>query len=309
MMFKKRNIISIRDFSIDDIEYIFKVSNKMLPFAKGLKKTNIMKNKILATLFYEPSTRTRLSFETAMLRLGGQKLGFATPKIASVEKGENLVDTIRMVENYADIIVLRHPCEGATRMAAEISHVPVINAGDGSGEHPTQTLLDLFTIKNELGKISGLNIVLYGDLKYSRTIHSLVYALSLYDVNMYFVSPPELEISKEILSYLKAKNIIYKKYSSLDKIISDIDVLYVTRIQKERFPDISDYLKVAKSYKVDSSMLQNVKENFVIMHPLPKVDEIAKEIDSTKYAIYYKQAFYSIPVRMAILGLVSGSLK
>jgi aspartate carbamoyltransferase catalytic subunit len=307
--FKGRDIVSIKDLSIDDINHVLDTAERMVPIAKGQKLNNTLEGKILATLFFEPSTRTRLSFESAMLRLGGRSLGFSDIGGTSVKKGETLADTIKMAESYSDIIVLRHQHEGAARLAADFSDKPVINAGDGAGQHPTQTLLDLFTIRQEKGTIDGRNIVIVGDLKYGRTVHSLSYALSMFRPNLTFVAPPTLQMPREILEHLEAMNIKYTLSNSLENVLSSADVLYVTRIQKERFPDPEEYKKVAGSYLINNALLKDAKKDLKIMHPLPRVTEIAPEVDLTPHALYFKQAFNGVPVRMALLSLVIGAIK
>lgn len=304
MDFVARDIVSIKDFSVDEINHILDTTAKMLPVAEGKKKSTILEGKVLASLFYEPSTRTRLSFESAMLRMGGSTLGFAEPSHTSFSKGETMADTIRMADSYADVIVLRHPNEGAAKLASQFSSKPVINAGDGAGQHPTQTLLDLYTIKNEKGRLDNLNIVMVGDLKYGRTVHSLSWALAKFGANLTFVAPDLVQMPKEIVGSLKEMGNAPSLNQSLTEAISDADVLYVTRIQKERFPDVEEYLKVAGLYRVDCALLRNAKENLIVMHPLPRVDEIAAEVDSTQHAVYFKQAFNGVLVRMALLGLV-----
>ncbi|RLI20659.1 aspartate carbamoyltransferase [Candidatus Bathyarchaeota archaeon] len=306
MNFAGRDIISIKDFSREEIDYILKIASRMEPIAKT--GSDMLKGKILATLFFEPSTRTRLSFESAMHRLGGATIGFAEAEIASVKKGENLADTVRTVENYADIIALRHPLEGAARLAAEFAEVPIINAGSGAEEHPTQALLDLYTIVKEKGRIDGLSIALMGDLRYGRTVHSLAYALSMYNVKLYLVSPEILRMRKEVLKVLKEKKVEVVEKNRIEEIISDLDILYVTRIQKERFPDPAEYAKVRGSYRIDLETLKNAKEDLVILHPLPRVDEIAPEVDSTPHARYFRQVWNGIIVRMALLALILGAV-
>jgi aspartate carbamoyltransferase catalytic subunit len=264
---------------------------------------------VLGSLFYEPSTRTRLSFDAAMTRLGGRVLGFDQPTGASVAKGETLADTIRMVDSYCDVIVLRHPQEGAARLAAHFANRPVVNAGDGAGQHPTQTMLDLFTIRKEKKKVEGNNVVIVGDLKYGRTVHSLSVALALFGAELTFVAPPTLQIPKEHLKQIESMGHKPKISSTLEEVIKDADVLYVTRIQKERFPDPAEYQKVAGMYRIDLNMLKDVKKDLIIMHPLPRVGEIAPEVDATVHAKYFDQAFNGVPVRMALLGLVLGGLK
>jgi len=303
--FKGRDIISIKDFSREEINYVFKVAKAMEPLA--LKGSQMLRGRILATLFYEASTRTRLSFESAMQRLGGSTIGFAEAEIASVRKGENLADTIRTVENYADVIALRHPLEGAARLAAEFSRVPILNGGSGAEEHPTQALLDLYTMVKESGKIDGLKIALAGDLRYGRTVHSLAYALSLYDIELFLVSPETLRMRREVLQTIKERIAVTEK-TSLEKIVPLVDVLYVTRIQKERFPDPAEYAKVKGSYRVDLQSLSEAKKDLIILHPLPRVDEIAAEVDETPYARYLQQVGNGIVVRMALLALILGAV-
>jgi len=304
--FENRDIISIKDFSREEINYILKLAQAMEPIA--LKGSDMLKGKILATLFFEPSTRTRLSFESAMHKLGGSAIGFAEAEIASVKKGENLADTVRVVENYADVIALRHPLEGAARLAAEFAKVPIINGGSGAEEHPTQALLDLYTIIKEKSKIDGLKIAFVGDLRYGRTVHSLAYALSLYDIELYLVSPESLKMRREVLQTIKVK-ISVTETTSLEKIVPLVDVLYVTRIQKERFPDPAEYAKVRGSYKIDLQTLKKAKEDLIILHPLPRIDEVAAEVDETSYARYFQQVWNGIVVRMALLALILGGIK
>lgn len=304
--FKGRDIVSIEDFSREEINYILKVSQSMEPLAS--KGSDMLKGKILATLFFEPSTRTRLSFETAMLKLGGSTIGFAEAEVASVRKGENLADTIRTVENYADVIALRHPLDGAAKLAAEFAKVPILNAGSGSEEHPTQALMDLYTIQKEKGKIDGLTIALVGDLRYGRTVHSLAYALAFYDIKLYLISPESLKMRKEVIHAVE-KKISVVEGTNLEEVIPQVDVLYVTRIQKERFPDAAEYAKVKGTYKIDLELLKNAKKDLIILHPLPRVDEIAAEVDTTPQARYFQQVWNGIVVRMALLALVLGAVK
>jgi len=302
--FKGRDIISIKDFTREEIDYILEIAKAMEPLAKT--GSNMLRGKILATLFFEASTRTRLSFESAMHKLGGSTIGFAEAEIASVKKGENLADTIRVVENYADVIALRHPLEGSARLAAEFARIPIINGGSGAEEHPTQALLDLYTILKEKGQIDRLNIALVGDLRYGRTVHSLAYALSLYDVKLYLISPELLRMRREVLDAIKEKIKVVQK-TSIEEILPKIDVLYVTRIQKERFADMAEYAKVKGAYRVDLDLLENAKKDLVIMHPLPRVDEIADEVDETPHARYFQQVWNGIVMRMALLSLILGA--
>jgi aspartate carbamoyltransferase catalytic subunit len=304
--FQGRDIASIEDFSREEINYIIDVSRRMESLVT--QGSDLLKGKILANLFFEPSTRTRLSFEAAMLKLGGNTIGFGDAENTSVKKGENLADTVRTIENYADIIALRHPLEGAAKLAAEYAKIPIINAGSGAEEHPTQALVDLYTIQKEKHQIDGLKIALIGDLRYGRTVHSLACALSLYEVELHFVSPESLRMRREVIRSIQNK-VSVSESQSLEKIIPQVDVLYVTRIQKERFPDQAEYAKVKGTYRVDLKSIVNAKKDMIILHPLPRVDEIAPEIDGTAQARYFQQVRNGIVVRMALLALVSGALK
>ncbi len=304
LQFKGRDIISIKDLTREEIDYVLEITNAMEPVARS--SSDMLRGRILATLFFEPSTRTRLSFEAAMHKLGGSAIGFAEAEIASVKKGENLADTVRVVENYSDIIALRHPLEGAARLAAEFAEVPIINAGSGAEEHPTQALLDIYTVWRELKRIDGLNIALVGDLRYGRTVHSLAYALSLYDVKLHLVSPESLRMRREVLDTIKERIKVVEK-RTIDEVIPKLDVLYMTRIQKERFPDAAEYAKVKGSYKVDLQLLENAKKDMVILHPLPRIDEIAAEVDATSHARYFQQVWNGIVTRMALLALILGA--
>jgi aspartate carbamoyltransferase catalytic subunit len=306
MDFKGKDIISIKDFSKNKINYILDYAIEMVPYAKGKKHKNVLGGKVLSSLFFEPSTRTRLSFESAMNRLGGRVIGFSDPSGTSQKKGESLADTIRMADSYSDAIVVRHPHEGAARLAAEFADAPVLNAGDGAGRHPTQCLLDLFTIRTEKKKIKNNKIVLLGDLKYGRTVHSLAYALSLYGAELTFVSPASLKMPNEVTNECKELGVEPTYTANLEKAIKDADVIYVTRIQRERFPDAEEYNRVVGTYRIDNDLLKNGKEDLIILHPLPRVTEIEPEVDSTPHAIYFKQAFNGVPVRMALLSLVIG---
>ncbi|MEM4267256.1 MAG: aspartate carbamoyltransferase [Candidatus Woesearchaeota archaeon] len=304
MKFSK-DLISIRDLTKEQINYILALTEK---FEVIKNKSELLKGKILATLFYEPSTRTRLSFESAMMRLGGRIIGFADPKGSSAAKGETIYDTIKMVECYSDIIVIRHPVEGAARLAAESARIPVINAGDGANQHPTQTLLDLYTIKKSRGRIDKLVIAMVGDLKYGRTVHSLAYALSNFNVKMIFVSPKSLSMPRDLLSELKNKRIPFIETDSLNEAIKCSDILYMTRIQKERFPDAVEYEKVKGVHVLNNSILVNAKKELKIMHPLPRVGEISEEVDSSPHACYFEQAKNGVIVREALLALLLGRI-
>jgi aspartate carbamoyltransferase catalytic subunit len=290
-------IISAKQFEREDIEYILKRGKEML----SETNSNLLNGKILATLFFEPSTRTRLSFESAMYRLGGNVIGFHSGDVSSIKKGESIADTIRTVENYSDCIVMRHSLEGAARMAAKFAKVPIINAGSGSGEHPTQALLDLLTITEELGSLDGLNIGLMGDLKYGRTVHSLSILLSNFNVNIYFISPVELKMRNRDKDFLQQREMKYKEITDFRKIVNILDVLYMTRIQKERFIDLEEYEKVKGFYIFRKNDLENTKERFRLLHPLPRITEISPDIDESEKAIYFKQTFYGIPMRKALL--------
>ena len=306
MIFERRHIISTKDFSREEIDFILDRAERLEPYARrgGL---DLLKGQIVATLFFEPSTRTKLSFDTAVKRLGGTTIGFDSAESTSVVKGETLSDTIKIIESYSDAIVIRHPREGAARMASEISGVPVINAGDGAGHHPTQTLLDLYTMRKECKKpIGELNVAIVGDLKYGRTVHSLAYALSLYKAKLSFVSPEQLRMPESIINYLKVHGVELLETPHIEDVLKDADVLYMTRIQKERFPDPSEYLKVAGSYRITPETLEGVKKDMIIMHPLPRVNEIDPLVDGTVHARYFQQAFYGVPIRMAVLSLVMG---
>jgi aspartate carbamoyltransferase catalytic subunit len=270
--------------------------------------SKMLDGKVLSNIFFEPSTRTRLSFESAILKLGGNYISIPEPQVSSVEKGENLVDTIRVMENYADVIVLRHFLEGAARLASEVAVVPVINAGSGSGEHPTQAMLDLYTMERELGAIDGLSVALVGDLKYGRTVHSLAYALSLYDTTLYLVSPKTLEMRREIVNDVSNEVKVIETNEVRD-VIPNVDVLYVTRIQKERFPDLEEYEKIKGVYRISSDTLQNAKSNLIVLHPLPRVGEVTSDVDYTPYARYFKETWYGLVTRMALLCLVLGVIE
>ncbi len=308
MSLKGRDIVSIRELSKKEILEILRYASKMMPFAKGEGYSDVLKGKILATLFFEPSTRTKLSFETAMKRLGGNVIGFSDPMATSLKKGESIADTIRMTDSYSDIIVIRHSQEGTARLAAEFAESPIINAGDGAGRHPTQCLLDLFTILTEKGKIEGNKVVLLGDLRYGRTVHSLAYALALFGADLIFVSPETLRMPREVIQDCTDLGIEPKSMTNLERAVKDADVIYVTRIQKERFPDPAEYNRVVGSYRVDLDLLRHAKEDLIVMHPLPRIYEISPEVDRTRHAVYFRQAFNGVPVRMALLSLVLGRM-
>lgn len=297
-----KDIVSIKDFSREDLEFIFKSTDKIQKLNPE-EKSELGKGRTLGYIFYEPSTRTRMSFEAAMASLGGSSIGIFDSKFSSIEKGESLADTIRIIDLYSDVIVLRHSRDGSSRYAAELSSNPIINAGSGSEEHPTQAMLDLYTIFKEKGIIDNLNIGIVGDLKYGRTVYSLLYGLKNYNVNLYLVSPPSLGIRKESIFEFEA-SMNMTNYHFLDEVIQHLDVLYVTRIQKERFPDTQEYEKVKGTYRIDEKILENAKSDLSIMHPLPRLDEISHTIDNTTNAIYFKQAAYGKELRSALLALI-----
>jgi aspartate carbamoyltransferase catalytic subunit len=301
-----RHVISVHDFSVEEIVEVLDRAEGMVAIARGEATSDLLRGKVLACIFFEPSTRTRLSFETAMNRLGGGVIGFAGTEATSVVKGETLADTIRMVSGYADAVVLRHPHEGAARLATEFSSVPILNAGDGAGQHPTQTLLDIFTIRRETGRMEGLNISLVGDLRYGRTVHSLAIALAKLGNKINLVSPQGLEMPNEVVGYLEDAGLFGTACHLPDEVIAETDILYVTRIQKERFPDPVEYEKVAGIYRVDPELVAKGPGSMIIMHPLPRVKEIAPEVDALPQARYFIQAFNGVPVRMALLSMLVG---
>jgi aspartate carbamoyltransferase catalytic subunit len=303
MNFKGRDIVSIRDFSKADLLHVLNVAKEM-----ETDKPKLLAGKILATLFFEPSTRTRLSFESAMIRLGGKVIGFSDEKVSSVKKGETIWDTAKMAEQYGDVIVIRSPVEGSARLAAEAASVPVINGGDGANQHPTQTLLDLYTIQKTKKKIEGLKVGFLGDLKYGRTVHSLAMALSHWKVDMFFIAPDALQMPDHYLKDLQELEITCHQASDVLTVSKNLDILYVTRIQQERFPDPMEYEKYKNAYRLDHSLLDHIKSDLKIMHPLPRVGEISPELDETDHAIYFEQAGDGVTVRKALLALVLGKV-
>ena len=301
--FRGRDIISMREFNRSEIDYILDTADKMIKLEQT--GSDLLKGKVMAALFFEPSTRTRLSFESAMNRLGGSVIGFATPAGSSVEKGESLADTIRTVSQYSDIIAMRHPDEESSRLAAEVASVPVINGGSGPWEHPTQALLDLHTIRTAKGTIDGLNIALAGDLLYGRTTHSLAVGLRNYDVKCYFVSPKALKMRQDVIDDVTGK-LDYTELENLKTILPEMDIVYATRIQKERFSDPNEYDKLKDSYLINKEYLKSAKKEMKLMHPLPRVNEISTDVDETPHALYFKQMRHGIYLRMALLALVLG---
>ena len=304
-----RDVISIRDLSREEIEEILASARKMVPYAEGKKVMHPLADQVVAMAFFEPSTRTRLSFESAVQRLGGSCITIADAGASSMRKGESLYDTIRMLSGYAEAIVIRHPNEGAARLAARASDRPVINAGDGAGQHPTQTLLDLATMQEAFDTLTGLRVVLLGDLKYGRTVHSLAHALALFGSEIVLSSPSSLGLPEEVTERLEHMGGKVSSEPEIHRAVRDADVLYVTRIQKERFPDEADYRKVAGSYRIDSGVLRDAKPRLIVMHPLPRAGEISPEVDDTPHAAYFRQAFLAVPVRMALLNAVLGGGK
>ncbi len=297
-----KSLISIQDFSKEEILHILETARE---FEKN-RTQNILEGKVIACIFFEPSTRTRLSFETAVNRLGAKVIGFSDASNTSVSKGETLKDTIKMVSNYVDMIIMRHPLEGSSRYASEISSVPVVNAGDGANQHPSQTLLDLYSIMQTQGRLEGLAINMVGDLKYGRTTHSLLQAMSHFDPEFVFTSPGELKMPVEYKDFLQKKGIKYTETASLEEHLNDCDILYMTRVQQERFTDPMEYEKVKNFYRLEASMLKNVRPNMKILHPLPRVCEIDQDVDDTPHAYYFKQAENGLYVRMAIISYLLG---
>ncbi|HHU35427.1 MAG: aspartate carbamoyltransferase [Bacteroidales bacterium] len=299
---KNKSFVSIDDFTKEEIIEILDMAEE---FEKQPIR-DLLRNRVIATLFFEPSTRTRLSFESAINKLGGKIIGFADASISSVTKGESLHDTIRMVSSYSDLIVMRHQLEGSARYASEISSVPIINAGDGTNQHPTQTMLDLYSIRKTQGTLDNLNIFMVGDLKYGRTVHSLMMAMSRWNTTFNFISPEELKMPDENKIYLENLGLKYYEHSDFTDIISRADIIYMTRVQKERFSDPIEYEKVKNVYVLKNSMLANTKPNMRILHPLPRVNEISTDVDSSSKAYYFEQALNGVFTRQAILCKVLG---
>lgn len=301
-----RHLIDPMDFTKEEIQEIFTLAKEIVNTPEKYRK--VCEGKLLAALFYEPSTRTRLSFEAAMLRLGGQVIGFSEPNSSSVAKGESIADTIRTVSSYADIAVMRHPKEGAPRLASMYSEIPVINAGDGGHQHPTQTLTDLLTIQMAKGDLSGHTIGLCGDLKFGRTVHSLVKAMSRYPNNKFIlISPKELRAPDYVIKEaLEKNNIEYKEVEEIEGVIGELDILYMTRVQRERFFNEEDYIRLKDSFILDEEKMRNAKKDMIVLHPLPRVNEIAYEIDKDPRAYYFKQAKYGMYVRMALIAKLLG---
>jgi aspartate carbamoyltransferase len=301
-----RHILSVRQFDRPTLEDVFSVANDMRALVRRVGSFDLLQGKVLACLFYEPSTRTSSSFVAAIERLGGSAIPINEVRYSSVAKGESLPDTVRTLQAYADVIVLRHPETGAAATAARYLHKPLINAGDGIGEHPTQALLDLFTILEERGRVDGLTVTMLGDLKYGRTVHSLARLLSLYDVRLNYVSPDALRMPPELVEELAAGGIPQAEYATLDPVLASTDVLYVTRVQKERFADLAEYEQLKNTYIISADTMHAAPAQLVLMHPLPRVGEIAEDVDADPRAAYFRQVEYGLYVRMALLAMVLG---
>lgn len=299
---KNRSLVSINDFSKEEILHILDLAEEF----EANPNQKLLEGKVVGSLFFEPSTRTRLSFETAINRLGGRVVGFSDSASSSATKGESLKDTIQMVSRYADLIVMRHPLEGSARYASEQSLVPVVNAGDGANQHPTQTMLDLYSIRKTQGKLDDLNIFMVGDLKYGRTVHSLLMALSNFNPTFHFVSPEELRMPREYKLFLEEYGIPYYEHGELSEIIDDADIIYMTRVQKERFSDPMEYERVKNAYVLKRNMLKGTKDNMRVLHPLPRVNEIHTDVDSSPKAYYFDQARNGVYARMALIAAVMG---
>lgn len=300
---KNKSLVSINDFNKEEILRIIELAADF----EANPNQPLLRDKVIASLFFEPSTRTRLSFETAINRLGGRVIGFSDANATSTTKGETLKDTIIMVSNYADLIVMRHPLEGAARYASEQSRVPIINAGDGANQHPTQTLLDMFSINKTQGTLQNLKIAMVGDLKYGRTVHSLLMAMSYFNPTFYFIAPEELKMPAEYKSFLDEKGINYEEHTDMAQIIKEVDILYMTRVQRERFADLMEYEKVKNTYVLNNTMLEGTKDNLRILHPLPRVNEISTDVDSNPKAYYFQQAENGVYTRMAIIASILGA--
>lgn len=301
-----KHILSVLQFTRDDLEQIFLVADEMRTLVERVGTIDLLKGKVLACLFYEPSTRTSSSFIAAIERLGGSAIPINEVRYSSVTKGESLPDTVRTLEAYADVIVLRHPDTGAAATAAKYCRKPIINAGDGTGEHPTQALLDLFTIREELGQSNGLTVTMLGDLKYGRTVHSLARLLALYDVKLNYIAPEILRMPLELIEELNERGVAQSEQDNLESVLADSDVLYVTRVQKERFENLQEYESVKNAYVITPEIMAGAKERMILMHPLPRVSEIAIEVDSDPRAAYFRQVEYGLYVRMALLAMVLG---
>ena len=304
--FYGQHILAVAQFTQTDLEYIFAVAEEMRTMVERVGTFDLLKGKILANVFYEPSTRTSSSFTAAMERLGGSVIPISEVRFSSVAKGESLIDTVRTLQCYSDVIVLRHPETGAAATAAQYLRKPLINAGDGTGEHPTQALLDLFTIQEELGRLEDLTVTLLGDLKYGRTVHSLARLLRLYGARLNYVAPEILRMPQTVIEELNSAGVEQREYTNLNEVLSQTDVLYVTRVQKERFENPQDYESVKDAYVITPKILEQAKTQMVLMHPLPRVNEISVEVDDDPRAAYFRQMEYGLYVRMALLAMVLG---
>ncbi|MDY0078745.1 MAG: aspartate carbamoyltransferase [Bacteroidales bacterium] len=299
---KDRSLVSINDYSREEIIKILDIAAEF----EQNPHQNLLKGRVIASLFFEPSTRTRLSFESAIQKIGGNVVGFSSSDTTSVQKGESIKDTILTVSNYSDLIVMRHSVEGSARYASEVSPVPIINAGDGSNQHPTQCLLDLYSIRKTQGTLENLEVTFVGDLKYGRTVHSLVIALCHFNTKFHLVSPLELKLPSAVKRHIKEAKLTYEQYTDFSEVIPKSDIIYMTRIQRERFPDPLEYEKVKNAYILDNKMLDNAKENCRILHPLPRVNEINVDVDSNPKAYYFEQALNGVYVRQALIASILG---
>ncbi|MBU2556879.1 MAG: aspartate carbamoyltransferase [Bacteroidetes bacterium] len=299
---KNRSLVSINDYSKEEILQILEIAAE---FEKEPHQ-NLLNGRVIASLFFEPSTRTRLSFESAIQKIGGNVVGFSSAATSSVQKGESLKDTILTVSNYSDLIVMRHPVDGSSRYASEVSPVPIINAGDGANQHPTQCLLDLYSIKKTQGTLENLDVTFVGDLKYGRTVHSLVIALCQFNAKFHLVSPVELKLPSAVKRHIKEANLQYEQYTDFAEVIPKSDIIYMTRIQRERFPDPLEYEKVKNAFILENKMLENSKENCRILHPLPRVNEISIDVDDNPKAYYFEQALNGVYVRQALIASILG---
>lgn len=299
---KKRSLVSINDFSKDEISRILDLAEEF----EQKPRQNLLSQKVIASLFFEPSTRTRLSFESAVQQLGGSIIGFSSAATSSVQKGETLKDTILTVANYSDLIVMRHHIDGAARWASEVSPVPIINAGDGANQHPTQCLLDLYSIRKTQGTLENLDIAFVGDLKYGRTVHSLSIAMTMFNTRFHLVSPVELKLPSAVKRHIKEANLTYEQYTDFMEMMPKADIIYMTRIQRERFPDPLEYEKVKNAYILTKDMLEYSKNNMKVLHPLPRVNEITEDVDESPKAYYFQQALNGVYVRQALITYILG---
>ena len=300
-----RDIVSLKDFTKEEIQQILSVAKEMESIARGEKVSRLLEGRILGTLFFEPSTRTQVSFQAAMQRLGGSVIGFSDIKGSSMAKGEDFHDTIKVIDGYVDALVIRHPRAGSAKEAADIAAHPVVNAGDGANEHPTQALLDLYTIMKEKGRIEGLKIALMGDIRHARSYHSFIPLLAMFKAELYFVSPIELGPPESLIAELRTKfNLDVKQYRNILEIIGEMDVVRLVRVQKERFANEEEYHRVKGSYVINLDILKHAKKDLIVMHGLPRIDELDRAVDDTSHAAYFRQAYNGVPVRMAILSLL-----